>query len=84
MLHLLIISCLALATVANPSPFYHNKDGRIVGGKPIEIVDRPFQISLQLNGRHYCGGSIINKNTVVSAAHCTQKKTKILYSSCWY
>lgn len=45
-------------------------DGRIVGGYPIEITDAPWQISLQLYGSHFCGGSIIGKNWVLTAGHC--------------
>ena len=47
------------------------RGGRIVGGVDSRIEDFPYIISLRFNGRHTCGGSILNENTVLSAAHCT-------------
>ena len=32
----------------------------------------PWQISLRNLGSHICGGSIINKNQVITAAHCVE------------
>ncbi|XP_076651456.1 trypsin delta-like [Halictus rubicundus] len=46
-------------------------DGRIVGGVATVIEQAPYQVSLQRQGYHFCGGSIIAKNWVVTAAHCT-------------
>jgi len=43
---------------------------RIVGGTPAVIEEFPYQISLQYNGKHICGGSIIGSFTVLTAAHC--------------
>ncbi|KAH7353182.1 trypsin-like cysteine/serine peptidase domain-containing protein [Pyrenochaeta sp. MPI-SDFR-AT-0127] len=42
----------------------------IVGGVAASQGDLPFIVSVQLSGSHFCGGSLINANTVVSAAHC--------------
>lgn len=45
-------------------------DARIYGGKTVEIERYPYQISLEKNGRHNCGGSIISRHYVLTAAHC--------------
>ena len=43
----------------------------IVGGTAASAGDFPFIASLQVRGGHYCGGSIINSDTIVTAAHCS-------------
>lgn len=45
-------------------------DGRIVGGNFIEITKTPYQVSIQINGKHFCGGSLIKDEWVLTAAHC--------------
>lgn len=49
-------------------------DGKIVGGEAINITSTPYQVSLFSNGRFQCGGSIISKDYVLTAAHCSQGK----------
>ncbi|CEJ81187.1 hypothetical protein VHEMI01331 [[Torrubiella] hemipterigena] len=43
----------------------------IVGGKDTDIKDVPYQIQFDAGGA-FCGGSIINKNTILTAGHCVE------------
>ncbi|XP_066149361.1 trypsin 3A1-like [Euwallacea fornicatus] len=45
-------------------------DTKIVGGDIVDIKYRPYQVSIQFNKMHFCGGALITTNTIVSAAHC--------------
>ncbi|MFP2899177.1 trypsin-like serine protease [Corallococcus sp. 4LFB] len=43
----------------------------IVGGTSTTIAANPWQVSLQSSGgSHFCGGSIINENWILTAQHC--------------
>lgn len=44
-------------------------DDKIVGGYECTPHSQPWQVTLNI-GYHYCGGSLINDQWVVSAAHC--------------
>jgi trypsin len=43
---------------------------RIVGGTAVPSGGRPFQVVLLRNNGFVCGGSLINAQTVLTAAHC--------------
>lgn len=43
---------------------------KIVGGKVIDISVVPYQVVLQKHGFFICGGSIITRDYILTAAHC--------------
>ncbi|KAM8720211.1 hypothetical protein ACLKA7_006280 [Drosophila subpalustris] len=60
---------LLSAVVCQATPKYV-PDGRVVGGVDATTAQFPHQISLRNKGSHSCGGSIISRNWVLTAAHC--------------
>jgi secreted trypsin-like serine protease len=50
----------------------------IVGGTNTTIAENPWQVSLQsTSGSHFCGGSIINENWILTAQHCVNSNGTI-------
>ncbi|KAJ7382093.1 hypothetical protein OS493_037062 [Desmophyllum pertusum] len=49
---------------------------RVVNGEDAQPNSWPWQISLRVNGRHICGGSLITKDWVLTAAHCVQRNPR--------
>uniref|UniRef100_A0A1I8NTN9 Peptidase S1 domain-containing protein n=1 Tax=Stomoxys calcitrans TaxID=35570 RepID=A0A1I8NTN9_STOCA len=69
MLSFLVVIVLINSAFAVFSP--NDFSGRIVNGVNTTIQKHPHQVSLQTtDGRHFCGGSIISEDIVVTASHC--------------
>jgi len=60
-----LVACAAAA----PAPV-------IIGGADATDGQFPHQVTLKRSsGSHFCGGSVINTNKVMCAAHCKQSST---------
>ncbi|XP_020008474.1 trypsin-like [Castor canadensis] len=52
-------------------------DDKIVGGYTCAKNSVPYQVSLNSGSSHFCGGSLINSQWVVSAAHCYKSRIQV-------
>ncbi|KAF5287010.1 hypothetical protein FQA39_LY16124 [Lamprigera yunnana] len=76
MMRLVLVCALLIAVVASApqaSNLFPSSRGKIIGGEPVEIEDYPYQVSIQSEKYHFCGGFIVSPNTILTAAHCIHK-----------
>jgi secreted trypsin-like serine protease len=66
-------ACLAFALVAPALALPRPRDA-IVGGEEAVPHSIPWQVSLRRKSDdfHFCGGSVLSANSIVTAAHCTE------------
>ncbi|XP_043822605.1 anionic trypsin-like isoform X1 [Dromiciops gliroides] len=67
---------LILAFVGAAVAFSTDDDDKIIGGYTCKKNSVPYQVSLN-DGSHFCGGSLINDQWVVSAAHCYTSQIQV-------
>ncbi|XP_048880330.1 trypsin-3-like [Brienomyrus brachyistius] len=67
---------LTLFATAFAAPLEDEDDDKIVGGYVCGKNSVPYQVSLNI-GYHFCGGSLITSQWVVSAAHCYQSRIEV-------
>nr|XP_020771852.1 serine protease 44-like [Odocoileus virginianus texanus] len=46
------------------------RTSRVTGGRPAAEKKWPWQVSLQIHQKHICGGSLVARQWVLTAAHC--------------
>ncbi|XP_043277368.1 trypsin-1-like [Venturia canescens] len=67
---------VAIVALCRGSPMSRGFGGRIVNGQDAQEGEFPYQVSLQtMRSFHFCGGSVLNKNYVLTAAHCVHGKS---------
>jgi trypsin len=59
-----------LLILFNISVISYSQNASIIGGDPISIGSVPFQVSIEKDEIHNCGGVILNPEWVLTAAHC--------------
>nr|XP_020827619.1 LOW QUALITY PROTEIN: chymotrypsin-like elastase family member 2A [Phascolarctos cinereus] len=74
MIKLLLVSALVAGVLGCGVPTYQPSVSRVVGGEDVLPNSWPWQVSLQYLSsgvwKHTCGGSLIERNWVMTAAHC--------------
>jgi trypsin len=66
-----VVAATAVTASVIPLPRVDADDGKIVGGEAAALGDFPYIVSLSLGGSHFCGGSLLDSTTVLTAAHCS-------------
>ena len=66
----LLLPLVALLAKATAMPTLDYNNNRIVNGTATTIERIPFQVSILFLERHYCGASILDETTILTAAHC--------------
>ena len=49
------------------------RSGKVVNGLNAQVGEYPWMVSLKLRGEHFCGGTLISAEWIMTAAHCVLK-----------
>ncbi|XP_034244959.1 trypsin-3-like [Thrips palmi] len=73
-----ILLCALAGALSVPARLRRGLDVglQIIGGDTADIADFPYQVSMEKYGEHDCGGSILNKQWILTAAHCLYSSVK--------
>ncbi|GAB79380.1 trypsin [Austwickia chelonae] len=71
---MLVSGLLAPGAARASSPVEEKPSPKIIGGVEAQENEFPFMVSIQDGDRHFCGGSLIDANTVLTAAHCVSSR----------
>ncbi len=67
---LVILILISSCRVEEVARAIETKSAHITNGEEADIKHYPWQVSIQEEKGHYCGGSIIHKRFILTAAHC--------------
>lgn len=69
---LIVMFCAAAGVLAGPPVMASQLSLLVIGGSEVAAGKYPFMVSMQHNGEHVCGGSLLNSGVVITAAHCAE------------
>ena len=64
------VTAIAILAFQTTSALPTNTIAKVVQGEAASQGSSPYIVSLQREGHHHCGGSLISATRVLTAAHC--------------